>query len=140
MSVGELRVFGPQLQEGCGWETYGPDPGGAHVLALGSSTPPAMGLPVVLSCVGASSPGAGGLAYSLGEADLPLLGGTLLLDPTTLQVLALSFDASGKAALTLDLPVAPGLSGGALRLQAFALGPRGALELSNGLRVHACQP
>jgi len=142
ISVAEFVVYEPLLADGCGWESFGSGLGGANELTLGSTTPAALGYPIVLEVSGAVNAVPGFLGFALSEVSLPLLNGTLLLDPGTLSLLQLTFDANGEAELAASLPNTPALHGGSLPLQAFALAPElpGSVRFSNGLRVVGCAP
>jgi len=141
ISTGELRVFGPGHDaETCGWSLYGEGLGGLHQLSLNSTTPPLMGYPAAISTTGLSGAGAGFLLYSSGSAALPVLGGTLLVNPLTFQGLPLSFDAAGRCDLLAVLPDDPRLSGLSLYFQTLAASaaqPNTPL-FSNGLQITFC--
>ena len=142
VSVGELRVYEPLLAPGCGWSAYGEGLGGANELTLGSTTPPGLGLPVVLEASGAGGAVPGGMALSAGQAALPLFGGTVLVDLATATQFKLSFDAAGEADLSLVLPADPGLAGAPANFQAWAVAPDlpGLVRFSNGLTPGLCFP
>src|SRR5262249_52328530 len=99
ISVGGLRVFEPALPEGCGWEPYGPRAGGANTLALSSSTPPGLGMPIEVRATGAAGASPGVVIVGFGPASLPLLGGTLLVEPSTMVMLQVGFDATGSLSM-----------------------------------------
>jgi glucose/arabinose dehydrogenase/PKD repeat protein len=140
ISVGELRVLGPALPAGCGWFPYGAGAGPAHTLTLGSDTPPGLGLPVVVTASGAAGSGPGLLGLALGAGNLPVQGGTLLLDAATLSLFSVPFDATGLWTLGAMLPAEPVLEGASVWLQAFASGQPAPwpTRFSNGLRMTLC--
>lgn len=85
----------------------------------------------------------GGAFYgvSLGKATLPLLGGSVLIDPFAL-VLPLHFEASvtGTATWSVPVPPIPALAGLMVFSQAFALdgSQPGGYALSGGLEIVVC--
>ncbi|MGQ0552586.1 MAG: PKD domain-containing protein [Planctomycetota bacterium] len=141
ISVGELRVYTPKLAPGCGFQAYG-EAQGSNTLDLHSETPPIPGFPVELHATGAAPGSLGYLALSLGEAQLPLAGGTLLLDPASLLLIGVSYDAAGEFELGATLPADPSLVGASVWLQAFAFAQPlpYPTRLSTGLKMTLCEP
>ncbi|MCZ6793942.1 MAG: PKD domain-containing protein, partial [Planctomycetota bacterium] len=137
VSVGELRVFGPNYDdETCGWTPYGEGLGGANVLALESTTPPLLGFPVVIETAGAGGATTGILAISQGSAFHPYQGGTLLVDFGAALTIPLVFDGAGTSVLLTELPSTPGFAGETFYLQALA--DPDDLLFSNGLELTIC--
>ena len=139
ISVGELAVFTPDPSGGCGWVPYG-QPLGANTLSLASPTPPLLGFPVELQGSGTIGAAPGWLGLALGDSGLPVKGGTLLLDPLSLVLLPVNWDAAGTFQLATTLPNDPLLAGQPLWMQAFASSQPApwAIRLSNGLRMTPC--
>jgi glucose/arabinose dehydrogenase len=142
ISVGELRVFEPALAAGCGWTAYGTGLPGANTLQLASATPPGLGLPIEVRATGAQGPCSGLLLLGFGPASVPLLGGTLLVEPSTMLLLPLGFDAAGTLTLLGTLPSDPGLQGvtGWLQAVAFQQPAPWHARFSNGLQLTLCAP
>jgi glucose/arabinose dehydrogenase len=141
VSVGELRVQGPALPAGCGWQSYGGGAGGANTLLLASSTPPGLGLPIELLASGAAGAASGALGLSFAPASQGLKGGTLLLDPATLSLFNVPFGAAGSVAIAASLPDEPAYAGLSVWLQAYAFGQPAPfpIRLSNGLQLTLCE-
>ena len=140
VSVGELRVLEPHLGQGCGWSSYGPGASGANSLSLSSLTPPGLGLPANLDVSGAPGPAPAWIAVALAPSALPLLGGTLLVDPFGAVLLSAPLGASGATQLFTPLPLNAGLDGATVYCQAIALAldlPQG-VRFSNGLAGTLC--
>lgn len=75
------------------------------------------------------------------DADLPVLGVQLLVDPAGIALLAAPIDAAGNASWPLGLPANPSLDDVYLYAQAFPLdpgAPGGLLSASHGLRFRIC--
>ncbi len=139
ISVGELTVYGPALPASCGFTPYGEGAGGANTLALASTTPPGLGLPILIRASGAVGPASGLLGVALTSASLPVKGGTLLLEPVGILLLPIAFDDGGFANLAAVLPTDPSFDGLSIDLQAFAFGqPAPAVRFSNGLEMRMC--
>ena len=131
--VAAEAVFGPT----CGFASYGAGAGGANLLTLVASGDPGPGGSVQLDASGVTAP-VWILATALAPTDLPLLGGTLLVDLTQ-PLLPLLVTAVG-APRMVTLPTDPAFTGLALHLQAAALDatqPAG-WALSQGLTVTPC--
>lgn len=142
ISVGELRVFEPSLPADCGWTPYGSGAGGANTLALASSTPPGLGLPIEIHATGALGPCPGTLVIGLQPATLPLHGGTLLVSPSGMVLLSLAFDATGAVSLVGSLPNDPTLEGVSAWFQAVAVNQPAPwpMRFSTGLQMTLCTP
>jgi PKD repeat protein/glucose/arabinose dehydrogenase len=140
VSVGELRVFEPALPHDCGLQPYGIGLPGANTLVLASATPPGLGLPIELRVTGATGPAGGVLVVGFSAAAMPLLGGTLLVEPVGMALLAISFDASGTCTLPGLLPSDSSLEGLSAWLQAAATGQPAPwpTRFSNGLKMTLC--
>lgn len=119
-----------------GYFPYGELLGGANVLELSSDAPPLAGKPTTL-VVKDGLPNAGGaVVLSLQKAELPVLGGTLLVNPQGMVLFPVSTGGDGTATLTFTLPGNPGLAGMEIYFQAGLEDggqPQG-VALSNGLR------
>jgi hypothetical protein len=83
---------------------------------------------------GAPSNALGFLGYASAESSLPLMGGTLLIDPTTAVIRPIISDSQGEHSLTGNIGhLSPGTT---LYIQtAFVDASSSTLFLSNGLRV-----
>ena len=125
----------------CGFETYGTDLGGANVATLTASANPVLGQPFSILADGFAGDAPGFCSFALGQAALPLFGGTLLLDP--LQLVA-TLDVpiiGGALALPLTIAPSPGLAGLEVFVQVAAVdgtAPLG-VGLSNGLALTLCE-
>ncbi len=140
VSVGELAVFGPAVGDGCGWVTYGANAGGANTLTLASTTPPGLGLPVVIHGSGAQPFSSGFFGIALAPGSYPVKGGTFLLSAASPMLLPVSFDAGGALNVGGLLPGEPALAGVSVYLQVFAFGQPQPhpFRLSNGLQMTFC--
>jgi hypothetical protein len=125
-----------------GYFPYGELLGGPHVLALKNEAPPLIGLPttfLIKNC----QPGAQGLlAFSLDKAEIPLAGGTLLVDPATLFLIPFIAGGGGEGTLTFTIPGDPGYVNLEFFIQALAkdAGQIGGWALSQGLRALVGEP
>ena len=139
ISVGELSVLEPVLPGGCGWSAYG-TAGGANTLTLDSDTPPALGFPVELHASGASGPAPGALLVAFAPGQFPLQGGTLLVNPASMLLINVGYNATGGFALSGALPATPSLAGASVWLQAIAFGQPTpwSTRFSNGLKLTLC--
>jgi DNA-binding beta-propeller fold protein YncE len=114
-------------------------PGSSGPLALAGNSEPSLGNPLfALTCTGAPPGAFGLLGIGLGQASIPILGITLLVDfgggPFLLPMPA---DGTGLGALELPIPDDASLVGGQVFAQAFfgdVAGPQG-FSASQGLRV-----
>lgn len=140
VSAGELRVYGPALPEGCGATTYGAGLPGANTLELVAEIPRALGLPASLLASGAGANTAGYLAIAPAQASVAAFGGTLLLSPSALALLPLSYDAAGKARVAAPVAANPALHGTAVYVQALALAQPAPfpVRFSNGIAIALC--
>jgi glucose/arabinose dehydrogenase len=140
VSVAELRVDEPNPPAPCGWTSYGLTLGGSNVLVLEALTPGVLGMPVAVAIQGASGSGFGSVGVAANRAELPLFGGTLLVDPSALLTYLVSFDAQGRATLVKALPNDPSLLGGKLDVQACSIGTNfpDSVQFSQGLELTPC--
>ena len=125
--------------EPCGFTPYGVGVAAANVLELtGSGTPTGGGIALAVT-EGSDAPVTSVL--SLGQFQLPLLGGALLVDPDRIALQQLAQPKAGLASWILQIPDNPTLAGLSVYLQAFA--PDGAqpqgFAFSNGLELRFCQ-
>jgi len=140
VSAGELRVRSREVCAPCNVALYGTSLTGTNRLTLLSYTPPVVGNFVALETSGAFAAGNGVLALAFGPANVPLFGGTVLIDGSVYVPLPLSFDANGEADLLLPLPFDPQLSGLSVYFQSVWFDPNapGSVLLSNGLGLTLC--
>lgn len=136
---GNLTLAPPQTARICGTETYG-TAGPIQALALSASADPVPGEFFGLDVTGGAPSVSGILIVGFARVDLPLRGGTLLVDPTNALYINLNLGPSGVASLPAILPPSTTLVGLGAMLQyaAFdATQPQG-LALSNGLELVIC--
>lgn len=109
---------------------------------LALAAPVGVGGRLALEFVGEAGFGTGAVACvtTLGgqrsRRGTPLLGGTLLPDPSGNVILGVPVSAGGSpAALSVPVPAIPGLRGLVLQIQGLVIGSRGELNLANHLVV-----
>ena len=132
-----------RAQGGCGITPYGEGLGGTNTGSLWSSSTPALGGFVAFEMQGFDAgpvfgPGLGLLLLSGNHGNLPLLGGTLLIDPSqVLSQTALQYDVYAEA--FVSIPEDPALAGVTVYAQAGLQFPAsGSFGLSNGLSITLC--
>ncbi len=132
-AIAAEAVFGPT----CGFGTFGDGLGGANVLTLAATGDASAGGSVSLATTGVTA-GAWLLASATAPTDLPLLGGTLLVDLTQ-PLLPLVLVAAGTP-YALAIPADPAFTDLEVALQAAATDatqPAG-WALSNGVSLAPC--
>jgi hypothetical protein len=124
----------------CSHEQYGLGSGGANTLTLSGTGTPALGQSLDLTVPGLPSAAAFAL-LATGPADLPLFGGSLLVDPLTQFLFTPLGVVLGTGSLSVPIPPDPVLAGFTVHLQAAALDPTApeGVALSNGLASTLCQ-
>jgi hypothetical protein len=123
----------------CGFEAYGA-PAPANVLSLAGFGLPRAGGRLVVET--APAPAAGAFtAYGFAPADLPLLGGRVLVDLSTLGGVFATPTFNGTATAQFPLPNSAAVAGLDVYLQSFALdgSQPGGIAFSNGVRARLCQ-
>lgn len=130
------------LDEPCVYEAYGLAAGGANVITLDSASSSVVGGLHVLDVAGGPAGAQAVLLASTGTASLPLLGGTLLVNPADMFQLPIPLDGSG--ALTLPLPIPDDAIlydlGVAFQVAAPDPGQAKGWAFSNGLSTTFCAP
>jgi subtilisin family serine protease len=126
----------------CGVIRYGVGASPVNALDLAGLGPAAVGTTLHLRVTQAQPNGLTFLALAVGQANLSLFGGVLLVNPAGLvSIQALPANAQGVASAFLGIPSSPTLVGAAVDFQAAGLDasqPAG-IALSNGLHVIICQ-
>ncbi|QDU69223.1 FG-GAP repeat domain-containing protein [Engelhardtia mirabilis] len=123
----------------CGYTNYGVGAGGANVLGLAGVGTPAVGGSASLDTTGMVS-GTAFLSLAIFDASLPILGGTVLVDPGT-QVTTFFVGAVGStASFSTPLPNDPVLGGVALHFQSFEVdaAQSAGIAMSNGVKMTIC--
>jgi hypothetical protein len=95
------------VDDGCDYTPYGMALGGANSVTLDSASSTHMGSLHVLEVSGGPALATGFLLYSPLPSNLPLYGGTLLVDPLVLIFIPLAVDGAGQQSLPLDIPSDP---------------------------------
>jgi photosystem II stability/assembly factor-like uncharacterized protein len=119
-----------------GYFPYGELLGEPHVLELKNNAPPLIGKPTTFVIIGCQPDADGVLALSSASANVPAVGGTLLVQfPVVL--LPFEADGTGTATISFSLPNSLGLVGQEFFYQAGAIDPTQVegFSLSNGLRA-----
>jgi len=128
------------LSTGCGLVAYGVGRGGTNTGTLsGIPTDPSPGHVLSLEMQGFSfGPAAGGVFFSPDQALLPMFGGTLLVDPTTIVLMRpVQYDVFAVTSVTI--PNDASLVGARVHAQTGLVYPvTGIVELSNGLTITIC--
>ena len=124
----------------CGFSAYGAGLGGANLGSLSSGDTPSIGSTSTLQLTGFNGSGLGLLLLSLQASSLPLFGGTLLVDVSTIALQAPLLVSGGAGSSALAVPFAPGLVGLEVFLQAGVLDASqvAGVALSNGLSLTIC--
>lgn len=125
---------------GCGFTNYGLTAGGANALSLNGAGALQTGANVALSAAGIESPSAW-FFLSSAQADVPLLGGTLLIDLSKAIVPLQTLGApGGTSTWNLAIPANPALAGMTGYAQAAALSANqpGGIAFSNGVELVVC--
>ena len=132
-------LFHPRLEityaSDCGYTNYGEALGGANTMRLAGLGLPSVGGTVEVTTLDAAS-NLAVTAASLASANVPLLGGYLLIDPAS------TIDAYfGAAHRVLQVPDSPLFADLELFLQSAVLDPSqaGGLGFSNGVRAKVCR-
>ncbi|MEM7305907.1 MAG: malectin domain-containing carbohydrate-binding protein [Planctomycetota bacterium] len=118
-------------------ELYGTDAGGANQGTLSAPTAPVLGNSTMIELSNLNGSTVGLLAFSSGRADVPLLGGTLLITlPPVADVVAVPL-SGGYGSIALNLPYIPEHAGLSFTCQAAALDTAAALgwRFTNGLEL-----
>jgi len=124
----------------CGVTQYGLGLGGANIGALATASTPTLGTTMSLVASGFVGSSAGQAIFSLSQATIPLLGGTLVLDYLN-PVATLPFGTSlGFGVIAVPLPSDPALAYLTVYAQAGVLdaGQAQGWAFSNGLEVILC--
>lgn len=133
-------IFDYDFTEPCPVVPYGVALGGAHTLTLETSNAVQVGQSTAFEVGGAGPSLSGFLGVAAGEAAVPLVGGTLLLDPGSLLLFPFQSFPFGGALAVLAMPDNPALAGNDLYFQSFLIdGAQGqGVAFSNGLRATVC--
>ena len=138
-----IEILRPRLEivweEPCGFSTVGQGGPPANSLLLTGSGIPAVGGALVAVTSQAPTEVVT-TAVSLAPAELPLLGGTVWIDPALLVTLSTQPATGGSASFVLPIPDNANLAGLDAFLQSFspdATQP-GGFALSNGLKASLC--
>jgi len=130
----------PFAAPACGAVPYGLGLGGANVGSLSTASSCAIGTLISFDLAGFSGDSAGALALSRGTFSLPLLGGTLLIDPSKILFDLPVFTTAGGATVPLFVPPDPVLAGFTFHDQTAVFDPAQAQSWawSNGLSITLC--
>jgi photosystem II stability/assembly factor-like uncharacterized protein len=120
-----------------GYFPYGELRGQANVLALENHAKPLIGKPTTFLIHGCRPDAAGMLAFSPALDEIPLLGGTFLLDPQRLNFIPFNASSNGEGTVILEIPNDPAYVDLEVYFQAGAHDPTQSQNwgLSNGLRA-----
>ncbi|HGY90808.1 MAG TPA: hypothetical protein ENK43_06530 [Planctomycetes bacterium] len=123
----------------CGLETYGASSAVNH-LQLTAQPLPVVGVTMTFNVTGGPALGGGALLFSGARANLPALGGTLLVDITNPFVFPLQLDANGSGSVPVPIPAAPVVIGLGAVSQAIVYEPALPQQyaFSNGIELVAC--
>ncbi len=134
--AGNVGLSDPLDYDVCGFDSYGEGLGGANTLALWGTTGVEAGTTASMDVYGLTGGAstAGLLVISVAQMNLPVLGGTLLVDPILAALAPISLDPWPTS---LDIPVPGNAAGAIAHLQVLAL-DAGAIVLSNGLTAAVC--
>ncbi|MFT7464047.1 MAG: hypothetical protein ACI9EF_002396 [Pseudohongiellaceae bacterium] len=125
----------------CDYEVYGVDGLGSNVLSLDTLSATPVGTTHTWTASGAPSAATGFLVLSALAADLPIFGGSLLVDPTVMLMLPVVANGAGDVVLPLAVPPDPAL----VDLTVYAqialrdVGQPAGWALSNGLSATLCE-
>lgn len=130
------------LDAPCGYEAYGVGLGGSNVLSLDTTSDGSLGTTHTLSATGGVPNETGYLVLGLVTAQLPIFGGSLLIDPGAMALIPIAADGVGTADVPIPVPLDPGLAGVELAWQVVLRdgSQPGGWALSNGLLGTFCQP
>lgn len=125
----------------CAYEVYGVDEGGANVMVLDTTSDTLLGTTHDWLGVGAPAGATGFLLFSTGRADLPLFGGTLLVDPGLMLMVPVAANGAGEVVLPLAVPNDPSLVDVTVDAQLALrdLGQSVGWAFSNGLEATLCE-
>ena len=134
--AGNVGLSAQQDYDICGFDTYSEGLGGTNSLTLWGTTGVDAGATASMEVYGLTGgfPAAGFLVISIAQMNLPVLGGTLLVDPILAALVPISLDPWPT---TLDIPVPGNAAGAIAHLQVLAL-DAGTIVLSNGLTAAVC--
>ncbi|MFT7462773.1 MAG: photosystem II stability/assembly factor-like uncharacterized protein [Pseudohongiellaceae bacterium] len=133
-------IWDYDVDDGCVWEAYGLNAGGANVLTLDTRSSTVNGNPMTFDVGGALPSASGFMLVSTATAQQPFKMGTLLVDPTGWLLIAVAADSQGQLQVPLTVPTAAGLDGLPVALQMAMSDPsQGAnWAFSNGLSGVLC--
>lgn len=121
----------------CGAVAYGVDLGGANQAELAAASPPAVGTTFLLALSQFPVDGPVFTLIAGAPAALPLLGGTVLVDPGGLILVLSTGTAGGAGTQPIPIPPTAGLAGARVFAQGGQPGPAG-FTLTNGLEIVLC--
>lgn len=124
----------------CGYSTYGVGISPTNNLVLQGVGSPAVGGVFRAAVANPPTTSFNFLALALGQSNLPLLDGVLLVDPTLALAQVQMSAGSGAATVLLPIPADAALAGLSVHAQAFGIDPNGpeGWALSNGLTAVFC--
>ena len=134
-----IVVGGVQGLPACGFSTYGVGLPGANALELAGAGLPKPGSVVQIQTSKVKDT-AVRTGLAIDEAQLPFLGGFLLLDPSLIRQVYVTPTAGTVATQALPIPNQVSIVGAEFFLQSLAHGPSQpeGIALSNGLRMTIC--
>ncbi|MED5330860.1 MAG: sialidase family protein [Planctomycetota bacterium] len=126
----------------CTYQAYGVGLGGANVLSLDSTSSSHVGQVQLLQVTGGAQGSSGMLLAGFGATELPLKGGTLLVNPSPWVLIPITVPASGTAVIPLFIPNDPLAYDLEIVFQAALAdsGQSAGWAFSNGLAATLCQP
>jgi len=124
----------------CGAVPYGVGLGGANTAELFTSATPAVGSTFPLDLASFAVDGPALTLIASERADLPLLGGTVLIDPTKILATLTTTITGGSGVQPVPIPASPSLAGARVFAQAGQAdgGAPFGVALSNGVEVVVC--
>jgi len=134
-------IWDYDLTDGCGYAAYGVGLGGNNVMTLDTTSSTAVGTTHELTVSGGLPNRSATLLFSPFQAELPLFGGTLLVDPGLLVQIPFDLSAFGGATIPLAVPDVPAFVGVPVSFQAAHENPPliGGWSFSNGLAGVLCE-
>lgn len=126
----------------CAYEVYGVDASDDNVLDLDTDATATVGQTQTLRSRGSLGGATGFLVASPADADLPGLGGKILVNPTLALLIPIATDGAGDLSLPLTIPNDPLLYDFPIFFQALTrdAGTGSGWRLSNGLTTTFCAP
>ncbi len=136
--VGNISVSPVSTLVVCGTAAYGPTTGN-NCLTLAMSPPPKIARPFTISAMMGPPDLIGSLWIGFAPTNLPFMGGTVLVDPSTIVAVPVQLDCYGVLVLSTSIPNKTS-AGVELFCQAIFLDPGlpGGLKYTQGLQVLVC--